>query len=243
MKEVVQAQRLCKNFGSINALKNLSLTIYEGEIFGLLGPNGSGKTTLIRLLLGLLKPTSGSAIVLGRKIPSLGVLQEVGYMTQLDALYYDLTVEENLSFFATIFGIHKKERRKRIDEVLEIVALNKRRHSIVETLSGGMRQRLSLACALIHKPRLLFLDEPTVGIDPELRYNFWNYFSNLSKKGVSIIISSHNLDEAERCHRLAFLKEGELIACGSPLDLRKIAKAKSLEEAYLYFAKGSGVSV
>jgi ABC-2 type transport system ATP-binding protein len=244
VKAVVEVYNLCKQFGSIKALKNLSLTVEEGEIFGLLGPNGSGKTTLIRLLLGLLKPSSGYALVLGKRVPSLNILGQIGYMTQLEALYHDLTVEENLYFFATISGLHNpKERKKRIQEVLELVALTERRKSVVGTLSGGMKQRLSLACALVHSPQLLFLDEPTVGVDPELRHAFWRHFTNLSREGVSIVISSHNLDEVERCHRLAFLKEGSLIACGSPSELKKMAKARSLEEAYLFFAQSENVLV
>ena len=236
--KIVETKGLTKKFGKIKALDHLSLQIEEGENFGLLGPNGSGKTTLIRILAGLLKASSGEARVFGKKVPNLVILKDIGYMTQLEALYQDLTVRENLNFFATLYGLYdRKKRELRVEEVLKVIDLADRKNSLVETLSGGMKQRVSLACALVHGPRLLFLDEPTVGIDPELRLSFWNYFSILNRQGVTLIISSHNLEEAQKCHRLGFLKEGKLIATGTSQELKSAAKASTLEEAYLNFAR------
>jgi ABC-2 type transport system ATP-binding protein len=239
--DIIQTKNLTKVFGKNKALDNLTLNIKDAQNYGLLGPNGAGKTTLIRILAGILKPTSGSAIVMDERVPSHTVTPQIGYMTQSQALYYELTVRENISFFAKIYGLQDKRiREKRIDELIELVDLKDREHSRAETLSGGMRQRVSLATALVHKPRLLLLDEPTVGIDPELRHSFWNYFNDLNRQGVTIIISSHNMDEAEKCHRLGLLRDGKLLAEGSADDLKREAGVTegSLEDAFLYFEEG-----
>lgn len=241
MPYIIQTKDLTKDFGKNKALDNLCLNIEEGENYGLLGPNGSGKTTLIRILAGILKPTSGTATVMSHYMPSHKVSSQIGYMTQSQALYYELTVRENISFFAKLYGLQDKPAREsRINQLIELVDLEERQNSLVETLSGGMRQRVSLACALVHEPKLLLLDEPTVGIDPELRHSFWNYFNQLNKQGVTLIISSHNMDEAERCHRLGLLREGALLAEGSVDELKKEAGIEqgSLEQAFLYFAEG-----
>ena len=235
MDAVVQATGVHKHFGPIHAVDGLSLSVREGEIYGLLGPNGSGKTTLIRLLIGLLKPTSGAVTVLSRSIPDKGVLTQVGYMTQASALYDELTVRENVAFFAEMCG---GASRGRVDEVLALVDLQDRAGSLVRTLSGGMKQRASLACALVHRPRLLLLDEPTVGIDPQLRAIFWSYFRRLADEGATLIVSSHVMDEAERCDRLGFMRQGKLLAEGSAADLRAQAATATLEEAFLRFAEG-----
>src|SRR6202035_3181080 len=197
-------------FGKVRAVNDLNMTIRTGETFGLIGPNGSGKTTLIRMLVGLLRPTSGTIALMGERVSSPRVARQLGYMTQLSALYLDLTARENLRFFAKIYGLRGSEQNARIIEMLERVDLADRANDVVATFSGGMRQRLSLACALVHHPRLVLLDEPTVGVDPELRRSFWDYFHQLNQEGVTIIVSTHHLDEAARCTRLGLLRFGEL---------------------------------
>jgi len=240
MTTVVETQALCKHFGPIRAVDGLDLAVQAGEIYGLLGPNGSGKTTLIRLLIGLLRPTSGRAAVLGQTMPDKAILSQVGYMTQTSALYDDLTVRDNVAFFAEMCGLPPAGSRARIAEVLELVDLQDRANSLVRTLSGGMKQRTSLAVALVHRPRLLLLDEPTVGVDPQLRVTFWSYFRRLAESGVTLIVSSHVMDEAERCDRLGFIRRGKLLAGGSAAALRAQAGAASLEEAFLHFAGEAG---
>ena len=240
MNTVAEAQALCKHFGPIRAVDGLDLAVQAGEIYGLLGPNGSGKTTLIRLLIGLLKPTSGRAAILGQAMPDKAILSQVGYMTQVSALYDDLSVKDNVAFFAEMCGLPPTGSRARIAEVLELVNLQDRAGSLVRTLSGGMKQRTSLAVALVHRPRLLLLDEPTVGVDPQLRVTFWSYFRQLADSGVTLIVSSHVMDEAERCDRLGFIRSGKLLAEGSAADLRAQAAAATLEEAFLHFAGEAG---
>jgi ABC-2 type transport system ATP-binding protein len=232
---VLEAGELHKHFGAVHAVDGVTLSIGRGKIYGFLGPNGSGKTTLIRLLIGLLTPTSGRVTLLGKAIPNKAILAEVGYMTQASALYEDLTVLENIAFFAAMCG---RQDRAWIDEVIALVELQDRRRSLVRTLSGGLRQRTSLACALAHRPRLLLLDEPTVGVDPQLRATFWSYFRRLAETGVTLIVSSHVMDEAERCDRLGFLRQGKLLAEGTAAELRRQAGRDSLEEAFLHFAAG-----
>jgi len=236
MDAVVQATDLHKDFGPIHAVDGLSLSVRGGEIYGLLGPNGSGKTTLIRLLIGLLKPTSGSVSLLSQAMPDKAILAKVGYMTQASALYEELTVRENVAFFAAMCG---EASQARVDEAIALVDLQDRAGSLVRTLSGGMKQRASLACALVHQPRLLLLDEPTVGIDPQLRATFWAYFRRLADDGVTLIVSSHVMDEAERCDRLGFMRQGRMLAEGSAAELRAQAATATLEEAFLQFAEGS----
>jgi ABC-2 type transport system ATP-binding protein len=236
MGAVVQAIALRKHFGPIRAVDGLDLAVPAGEIYGLLGPNGSGKTTIIRLLIGLLQPTSGEITTLGHRMPYKDVLAQVGYMPQSRALYEDLTIRENAAFFARMCG---RASRTRVDEAIELVNLEHRANSLVRTLSGGMKQRTSLACALVHQPRLLLLDEPTVGIDPQLRTAFWQYFRRLSDDGVTIIVSSHVMDEAGRCDRLGFMRQGKLLAEGSADQLRAQAGTATLEEAFLYFASSA----
>ena len=213
---VVVIEHLVKQFGKLRAVDDLTMTINTGETFGLIGPNGSGKTTLIRILVGLARPTSGAIRVLHERVPNSRVLAQTGYMTQLSALYNDLTARENLQFFCSIYGLRGKEQGQRIQEILERVDLADRGNDVVSKYSGGMKQRLSLACALVHHPRLVFLDEPTVGVDPELRRSFWDYFAQLNTEGVTIIVSTHHLDEAARCTRLALLRFGKLLAQDTP---------------------------
>src|SRR6267378_5954358 len=232
----VEATDVRKRFGPIEALAGLSLSVYEGEIYGLLGPNGSGKTTLIRGLAGLVRPDAGRLAVFGvapRVAVSAG---RVGYMTQAPALYAELTVDENLRFFAALEGVTDVERR--IEESLRTVDLLDRRNSVVATLSGGMRTRISLASTLLHDPRLLLLDEPTVGVDPVLRRDFWSHFRGLAQKGVTILVSSHVMDEAARCDRLGLIRSGVVLAEGSANDLVARAGTKDLESAFVALAEG-----
>ena len=230
----ITTQRLSKHYATLRAVDGIDLQVKKGEIYGLLGPNGSGKTTLIRLLTGILKPTRGTIYVLGRKIPNKAVMSKIGYMTQSLALYEDLSVRENISFFASMCGVVSS---KRIDEVVDFVEMGDRKKSLIRNLSGGMQRRTSLACALVHEPELLLLDEPTVGIDPSLRVIFWDYFRRAADQGCTIIISSHAMDEAFRCDRLGFIRGGKLIAEGNYAELIKRAEADSLENAFLRFTK------
>ncbi len=228
----VDIEGVRKNFGGLRALDGVNLHIKTGEIYGLLGPNGAGKTTLIRAIVGLVAPEAGTVTVLGRRMPDVDNLRNVGYMTQQAALYPGLSVEENVQFFAAINGADEQG----VTDALKLVRLDDRRKSVVATLSGGMRQRLSLACALVHKPKLLLLDEPTVGVDPQLRVQFWEDFRRMAANGTTIIVSSHVMDEAERCQRLGLIQYGRLLAEGSPNEVRTQAGTSNLEEAFLKLA-------
>ncbi len=230
----IETVRLSKAFGAIRAVAELDLRVQAGEIYGLLGPNGSGKTTLMRLLVGLAKADRGEVRVLGQLMPNRALLAQVGYMTQAEALYTDLTARENVLFFAALSGV---QAAAWIGEALELVELQARANDLVGSLSGGLRRRVSLACALVHRPRLLILDEPTVGVDPQLRVAFWEHFRRLADTGVTLVISSHVMDEAGRCDRLGFLREGRLIAEGSPDELRQRSGMNDLEQAFLRFAE------
>jgi ABC-2 type transport system ATP-binding protein len=227
----VDVQGASKSFGVYKALNEVTLRVRRGEIYGLLGPNGAGKTTLIRLICGLLEANAGTVTVLGQRMPNVAVLRHVGYMTQQAALYPGLSVEENLQFFATISGADGG-----VNEALELVQLYDRRKSVVATLSGGMRQRCSLACALVHRPELLLLDEPTVGVDPQLRVQFWESFRRMAQGGTTIIVSSHVMDEADRCQRLGLIQYGRLLAEGTPAEIRSQGGSQNLEEAFLALA-------
>ncbi len=241
-ENVVEARDLVKTFGEVRALDGLSVEIRKGESFGLLGPNGSGKTTFIRMVAGLVRPTSGELRVLGYAVPqdAAKVRPRLGYMTQLQALYNDLSVWENVQFFAHIFGINDPARRDaRIEEVLTLVELTPRKGALVGTLSGGMKQRLSLACALVHDPQVLLLDEPTVGVDPQLRQTFWGYFRELNARGVTIIVSSHVMDEADRCDRLGLIRAGKVLAVGTPAELRRMGGSDNLESAFLALSQSN----
>jgi ABC-2 type transport system ATP-binding protein len=234
---VVVIDHLVKQFGKMRVVDNLNMNIYGGETYGLIGPNGSGKTTLIRMMVGLIKPTAGSVQVLHERVPSSKIAPFIGYMTQLSALYNDLTARENMRFFCNIYGVRGKQQKRRIDEMLERVDLADRADSVVSTFSGGMKQRLSLACALVHKPRLALLDEPTVGVDPELRLAFWDYFAQLNGEGVTIIVSTHHLDEAARCTRLGLMRSGAMLAQDSPSELLRKSGQQAMEDAFLYYAR------
>ena len=220
-----------KSFHGLRALDGVNLRVRSGEIYGLLGPNGAGKTTLIRTIVGLVAPDAGTVTVLGRRMPDVDQLRNIGYMTQQAALYPGLSVEENAEFFAAINGAEGG-----VIDALELVRLEGRRKSVVSTLSGGMRQRLSLACALVHKPKVLLLDEPTVGVDPQLRVELWEDFRRMADGGTTIIVSSHVMDEAERCQRLGLIQYGKVLAEGTPSEVRARAGTDNLEEAFLRLA-------
>jgi ABC-2 type transport system ATP-binding protein len=227
----VSVENVSKSFGAFRALNGINLRVRQGEIYGLLGPNGAGKTTLIRLIAGLLEAHAGTVTVLGQRMPNVPVLRHVGYMTQSAALYPGLSAEENVEFFAAINGAGDNVR-----QALEFVQLYDRRKAVVSTLSGGMRQRCSLACALVHRPELLLLDEPTVGIDPQLRVQFWQDFRRMAADGTTIIVSSHVMDEADRCQRLGLIQYGRLLEEGTPAEIRARAGSQNLEEAFLALA-------
>jgi len=227
----VDIEDVSKSFGDLKAMNGVTLRVRRGEIYGLLGPNGAGKTTLIRLICGLLEAHAGTVTVLGQRMPNVPVLRHIGYMTQQAALYPALSVEENVEFFAAINGADAG-----VKAALELVQLYDRRGSVVATLSGGMRQRCSLACALVHRPELLLLDEPTVGIDPQLRVQFWDSFRRMAAEGTTIIVSSHVMDEADRCQRLGLIQYGKLLAEGTPADIRTQGGSQNLEEAFLALA-------
>jgi ABC-2 type transport system ATP-binding protein len=218
-----------KRFGPIVALDGVDLEVPTGQVYGLLGPNGAGKTTLIRSLVGLVKPDAGEVTVLGERRISRA-RPRIGYMTQAPALYDDITAEENLRFFASIYGGGD------IDAALALVHLEDRRGSVASTLSGGMRTRLSLACTIVHAPRLLLLDEPTVGVDPQLRVELWDRLRAMAARGATIIVSSHVMDEAERCDRLGLILAGRILAEGSADELRQRTGAQRLEDAFLALA-------
>jgi ABC-2 type transport system ATP-binding protein len=226
-------------FGKLKVIDGMSMEIQPGTTFGLLGPNGAGKTTLIRLMAGLLTPSSGTIKCLG-KPPSPAIAREIGYMPQLPALYSELSVEQNIDFFARLYGLkNRKERRQRVEETVKVVDLWEKRKTQVINLSGGMKQRVSLACAIVHHPKLIFLDEPTVGLDPELRVYFWEYFERLTQSGATLVISSHTFDDAAHCQRLAFLRLGKVVAQGTPAELRGATGKNdaTLEDSFLYFIK------
>ena len=231
----VSAAGLRKNFGATPALGGLDLRIRPGEIYGLLGPNGSGKTTFIRCVAGLLRPEAGTLTVLGGSARDAVSAGRIGYMTQAPALYGELSVNENLRFFAALQGLPRSDDR--IAEALRTVDLLDRRHSEVNTLSGGMRTRVSLAAALLHRPSLLLLDEPTVGVDPLLRQEFWTHFRELASSGITILVSSHVMDEASRCDRLGLIRAGVVLAEGSASDLVARAGTRDLESAFVALAE------
>ena len=222
-------------FGDLVAVAGLDLEVRRGEIFGLLGPNGSGKTTTIRMLTGLLEPSGGSAMVAGIdviKSPER-VRQRIGYMSQRFGFYEDLTIQENIRFYGGVYGLVGKERRQRIDEQLVTYRLGERAQQLAGTLSGGWKQRLALACATVHRPDLVFLDEPTAGVDPASRLLFWDLIRQHAKAGMTIVVTTHYMDEAERCERLAFLSRGHLIGVGTPGEITARFGLPSVEAVFV----------
>jgi ABC-2 type transport system ATP-binding protein len=218
---VIVADHLSRRFGTLWAVRDVSMQVLRGEIFGVLGPNGAGKSTTIRMLCGILDPSGGKGSVVGFDVATQSerIKQRIGYMTQRFSLYEDLTVYENLRFYASIYGLVGRARKARIEEVLTSGGLAARRDQLAGTLSGGWKQRVALASATIHRPPLLFLDEPTAGVDPVSRRDFWDQIHRISDAGTTVLVTTHYMDEAERCHRLAFIFRGELLATGTPLEI------------------------
>jgi ABC-2 type transport system ATP-binding protein len=233
LEATIRATGLRKSFGSIRAVDDITFELGAGRIYGLLGPNGSGKTTLIRLLTGLGRADAGTTEILGTRMPSRTMLGRIGYMTQSDGVYPALTVAENVGFFASLYGVRDSAATT---QALQLVELADRADAVTANLSGGQRRRLSLACALVHRPEILFLDEPTVGVDPLLRVEFWTHFRRLTEAGTTIVVSSHVMDEADRCDELLFIRAGRVIARGTSAELRSTAGTDDLEQAFLRFA-------
>ena len=233
--DAVVIRGLQKTFGSLVAVDALDLSIRKGEVFGLLGPNGSGKTTTIRMLCGLMEPTAGSATVVGFDVIRDGeqIRRHIGYMSQRFGLYDDLSVAENIRFYATIYGLHGATRTRRVTELGEELNLQARMRQLAGTLSGGWKQRLSLACAIAHRPAMLFLDEPTAGVDPASRRLFWQKIHGFAAQGTTILVTTHSMDEAERCERLAFLSRGRLIALGTVSEVLAQFGQPTIEDVFI----------
>jgi ABC-2 type transport system ATP-binding protein len=231
----IQTHLLRKVFGHIVAVEGLDLTVARGEIVGLLGPNGSGKTTTIRMLTGLMAPTSGRAEVAGIDVVRApeAVRQRIGYMSQRFGLYEDLTVRENLAFYGGLYGLTGAEGKARLLDVMREHGLEARADQLAGTLSGGWKQRLALACATAHRPALVFLDEPTAGVDPAARRSFWDRIHARASEGLAVLVTTHYMDEAERCDRLALLSRGRLIALGTPAEIRASFGLPSIEDVFI----------
>ncbi len=231
----VDIKEITRRFGALTAVSHLSLQVLRGEVFGLLGPNGSGKTTTIRMLCGLLEPSEGTATIAGvdvRQAPER-VKMQIGYMSQRFGLYEDLTVAENLDFYGGIYGLSGAARRDRIAQVVGFLGVGARLGQLAAQLSGGWKQRLALGCALLHQPPVLFLDEPTAGVDPAARRNFWRAIHDLARNGTTVLVTTHYMDEAERCDRLGMMSLGRLIALGTPMEVAQQVGGKTLEDAYI----------
>jgi len=231
----VETRGLTRRFGPVTAVRELTLRIERGEVFGLLGPNGSGKTTTIRMLCGILEPSAGSATVAGIDVAAAPeqVRQRIGYMSQQFGLYEDLTAGENLTFYAAIYGLTGDARRARVAEVVAFLEIGARLRQLAGELSGGWKQRLALGCALLHGPAVLFLDEPTAGVDPAARRRFWGAIHDLAAHGTTVLVTTHYMDEAERCQRLAMLSGGRLIALGTPAEVAAQVGGRTLEDAFV----------
>lgn len=240
MTPSIVVKQVSKSFGKKEVLKDVDLTVVPGQIYGLIGPSGSGKTTLVKLIVGMDRPSKGTVQVLNTDVPNLQLLQKIGYMAQSDALYNDLTAQENLTFFASLFKLKKQEQAKRIAYAAQLVNLTADLSKKVEAFSGGMKRRLSLAIAMIQDPEVLVLDEPTVGIDPELRLSIWQELYRLKDEGKTILVTTHVMDEAEKCDQLAMIRDGKLITSGSPAQLKEQYGIQSLEEVFLK-AGGAGL--
>jgi ABC-2 type transport system ATP-binding protein len=221
VQDPVVVRSLSRRFGDIVAVRDVTFEVHRGEIFGMLGPNGAGKSTTLRMLCGILDPSGGRATVVGFDVGEQPerVKENIGYMTQRFSLYEDLTVEENLRFYAGVYGLSRKQRRDRVAEEIDRSGLADRRKQLSGTLSGGWKQRLALVCATIHRPPLLFLDEPTAGVDPVSRRDFWSHIHRIATEGTTVIVTTHYMDEAERCHRLAFMFRGMLLDIGTPSEV------------------------
>lgn len=237
MKEenCIVLKKVNKSFGKKHILKDIDLQIPCGHIYGLLGPSGCGKTTVVKIMAGILEATSGETYVLDERMPQLNLMKKIGYMAQADALYTALSAMENLLFFGAIYGMSKAQIKNRATEVMELLNLSDDLQKPIQAYSGGMKRRLSLAIAILHNPPVLILDEPTVGIDPLLRKSIWKELNTMADKGVTIIVTTHVMDEAEKCHNLAMMREGRLIAKGTSQELQASIGVNSIEDAFIYY--------
>ncbi|CAH2213118.1 ABC transporter ATP-binding protein [Tepidibacter aestuarii] len=236
---VIDVKNISKSFKDFKAVDNISLQIEKGKIYGLLGPNGSGKSTTIRMLCGVITPSDGGGSVLGFNVvnESEKIKQHIGYMSQKFSLYEDLTVYENLDFYASIYTISSNVKNKRIDELIKMAGLEGKEKVITKNLSGGWKQRLALGCSLIHKPKLLILDEPTSAVDPVSRRIFWELIHKLSNQGITIIVTTHYMDEAQSCDEIAFMFSGKIIAKGAPAELVKERNCNNLESVFISYVE------
>jgi ABC-2 type transport system ATP-binding protein len=235
---VVDVRGVTRRFGTRTVLDGITLSVDRGEILGLLGPSGSGKTTLIKLMTGIDKADEGTVHMLGEQMPKLSMLQRLGYMAQSDALYQELTARQNLLFFASLYGLSGGRRQQRIEAVMSVVNLLDDLNKPVAAYSGGMKRRLSLAISLLHEPEILILDEPTVGIDPVLRQSIWKELNSLSERGTTIILTTHVMDEADKCDRIGFIRDGKLTAVDSPEGLKSRSGTDSIEQAFIVLGGG-----
>ena len=236
----IAVNQVSKSFGKKMVLNKIDLNIEEGQIYGFIGPSGAGKTTLVKMIVGMDRPDAGTIHVLNKQIPNLELLQEIGYMSQSDALYMELTGEENLKFFAALYKLSKTEQKKRISYSADLVNLTDELKKRVSAYSGGMKRRLSLAIALIQNPKILILDEPTVGIDPELRLGIWKELLRLKKEeGKTIIVTTHVMDEAEKCDYIAMVRDGSILTRGTPKELKDLFNAENLDEVFLKAGRGN----
>jgi len=239
MTGVIEVEGLTKSFGGKRAVNGLSMSVRAGEIFGFLGPNGSGKTTSIRMMCGLLTPDGGRGTTLGHDIITQRekIKREVGYMTQRFSYYEDLSIRENLEFVVRMYEMDRQ--RERVDQGLARLGLAERQHQLAGQLSGGWKQRMALAACLLHEPRLLLLDEPTAGVDPAARREFWNEIHRLAAAGITVLVSTHYMDEAERCTRLAYIAYGQLLATGTPAELPAKYGVRTLEDVFVHVLKAA----
>lgn len=234
MESTIAVEQVSKSFSKNLVINNVSLTIGKGQLYGLIGPSGAGKTTLVKMIVGMEKADAGTIHVLNENMPNLAMLQEIGYMAQSDALYAELTGEENLKFFASLYRLNKEEQKNRIAYAAGLVNLTEDLKKRVSAYSGGMKRRLSLAIALIQDPKILILDEPTVGIDPELKLSIWNELLRLKNvEGKTIIVTTHVMDEAEKCDVVAMVRNGRIITSGTPEELKRSYNVGNLDEVFL----------
>ncbi|GAA6383150.1 ABC transporter ATP-binding protein [Intestinibacter bartlettii] len=235
--DVINLEHVDKSYGKKQILQDICLRVEGGSIFGLLGPSGCGKTTTVKIIAGISSKDSGKVSVLNTEMPNLNTMSEIGYMAQSAALYNDLSAYDNFKFFGSLYKLKKDELEERIRYLAKLTNLEQDLNKKVKNFSGGMKQRLSLAIALIANPKVLILDEPTVGIDPVLRKSIWDELYRLADSGVSILVTTHVMDEAVKCHKLAMMREGKVLAVGTPEQIKQEANAESLEEAFIYFGK------
>ncbi|MDD2218325.1 MAG: ABC transporter ATP-binding protein [Eubacteriales bacterium] len=231
-------KNIYKSFGENEVLKCINFCILKGEIYGLLGPSGCGKTTAVKIAAGMLKASAGEAFVLDTRMPDLQTLDKIGYMAQSDALYSNLSGRENMSFLGALYGMKKPELDERIEYAAKVVDLTEHLEKKVSDYSGGMKRRLSLAGVILHDPDVLILDEPTVGIDPLLRKSIWDELYRMADAGKAILVTTHVMDEADKCTRLSMMRDGSLIKEGSPEEIKKDAGANTMDEAFIFYSRG-----